>query len=773
MTKHYLLSALCFLGLVAASHGQAIVTVTGTGTSGYSGDGGPANVAQVNLPTSVNRDFYGNLYIADRFNHRVRRVDAVTGIITTIAGTGTAGYSGDGGLAIHAHLDQPIGLAIEADGTIYISDNHNDCIRKIDPSGTITTYAGTGTAGDSGDGGPATAAQLHGPWGLALDGDNNLYIADRENDRVRMVDHATGVMTTVAGTGVEGYSGNGGPATAANFNKPISLALDTAGNLFIADEDNHRVRKVFASTGFVEKIAGNGTAGYNGDGIQAVGARLNYPSGVGVDNAGNVYIGDRGNHRIRKVTPSGIISTIAGTGNVGFSGDGGNATSAMLNYPRNLFADGSGNIYFADTDNDRIRKITFCNLPSIPVLAASQPVICAGEGTTLSVTSGSLNDATDWKWYSGSCGGTLVGTGISIAVTPAATTTYYVRGEGACATPYGCGTVTVQVEQVPDQPTAIVGDGTLCEGATGMYSVAEVTGATSYEWTLPSGWSGSSSTNSIEVTAGASGGNISVVAVNSCGNSAEQTLVMDVDPLPAQPGAITGNSTVCALSTGTWSVSDVSGATSYTWTLPSGWTGTSTTASIDATAGATGGSISVVTNNSCGSSPTQVFDVAIALVDTAVSFAEGVLTATASADAYQWVSCPSMEPINGAIDPSFTPDQGGSYAVTITVDGCSLTSGCHDVITTGIPASGSLGHITVAPNPTNGTITITALGIAPGIYQVALYDLLGQQLQRSSMRITGNNATLPINLASYPDGIYWVRISTGQGDQVFKVQKVR
>lgn len=690
MLKHYLSYTACILGLAAASHGQTIVTVTGTGTSGYSGDGGPADVAQVNLPTSVTRDIYGNLYIADRFNHRVRRVDAVTGIITTIAGTGTAGYSGDGGPATAAQLDQPIGLAIEPGGTIYIADNQNDCIRRIDPSGTITTYAGTGTVGDSGDGGPATAAQMFGPWGLALDGDNNLYIADRENDRVRRVDHATGIMTTVAGTGVQGYSGNGGPATAAKFNKPISLALDTAGNLFIADEDNHRVRKVFASTGVVEKIAGNGTAGYNGDGIQAVGARLNYPSGVGVDNAGNVYIGDRANHRIRKVDPSGVISTIAGNGNVGFSGDGGNATSAMLNYPRNLFADGSGNIYFADTDNDRVRKVTFCTLPTIPVLAASQPVICAGESTTLSVTSGSLNDATDWNWYSGSCGGTLVGTGTSINVTPSATTTYYVRGEGGCATPYGCGTVTVQVELAPGQPAAIAGTDSLCAGATTTYTV------------------------------------------------------------PAVPGA-----------------------TGYTWTLPAGWAGTSTTASIDATAGTTGGTLSVVASNSCGSSPAQVLDVAVTSVDTAVSFVEGVLSVTASADAYQWLLCPSMDPIVGATSPSYTPDQNGSYAVTVTVNGCSLTSGCHDVLTTAVDGPVADGRITVAPNPTDGPLVVAFAGVAPGNYQVELFDLLGQQLHRSSLRIMGSGATLPIDLAGHPAGIYWIRVGTAHGHQVFKVQKVR
>ncbi len=689
MTKHYMLSLICGLCLASASSGQTIVTVSGTGASGFSGDGGPAVDAQLHDPTCVTRDLYGNLYIADRFNHRVRRVDANTGVITTVVGTGVAGYSGDGGPALDALLHDPIGLAVGPDGTIYVADNLNDCIRKIDPSGIISTYAGTGTAGYSGDSGPATAGQLHGPWGLALDSEDNLYIADRENDRVRMVAHATGTITTVAGTGTAGYSGNGGPATAANFNKPISVALDTAGNLFIADEDNHRVRKVFASTGFVEKIAGTGTGGYNGDGIAAGSARLNYPSGVGVDNAGNVYIGDRVNHRIRKVNTSGIISTIAGTGNVGFSGDGGNATSAMLNYPRNLFADGSGNIYFGDTGNDRVRKITYCHLPDIPVLAASQAVICGGESTILSIASGDLNDAAEWNWYSGSCGGILVGSGDSITVSPASTTSYFVRGEGGCATPYGCGTVTIQVQQAPDQPSAIVGDSTICAGSSATYSI---------------------------------------------------------------PG--------------------VPGATSYTWTLPQGWTGTSNTTSVAATAGTTGGMLSVVANNSCGSSPAQTFEVATVQADTAVSLLDGDLSVSATADAYQWLTCPSMDPIVGATGPSFTPDQNGSYAVTVTMDGCSLTSGCHEVLTTGLPEPPSSGSVSVAPNPTNGRITITAAGIGTGMYQVELFDLLGQQLRVSTLRINGDQAVTQFDLTGFPDGIYWVRLGSSSGSRVVKVQKI-
>lgn len=436
--------------LLQTGYTQNIVTIAGTGTAGYNGDGIAAPTARINLSTAICRDFFGNIYIADRFNHRVRKID-VNGTITTVAGNGTAGFLGDGGPAVNARLNQPIGVATDMAGNVYISDNGNNRIRRVSPTGIITTIAGTGVAGFSGDNGPAINAQLNGPWGLCVDKLGNIYIADRGNDRVRKIETTTFNIVTVAGTGVTGYSGDGGLATLANFNKPIAICVDTLLNLYIADENNEMVRKVINATGVVNLIAGTGTAGYNGDGINAVAAELNKPCGVAVDHAGNVYISDRMNQRLRKINTSGIISTIAGTGVVGFTGDGGPATSARVNFPRELFSDGSGNIYFADTDNNRVRKITFCNLPTIPVIASSAgTTICEVGSTTLSIGTGSLNDATEWKWYTGSCGGTFVGTGNSMLVSPTTTTTYYVRGEGGCTTPYACGSITITVDSLPN-----------------------------------------------------------------------------------------------------------------------------------------------------------------------------------------------------------------------------------------------------------------------------------------------------------------------------------
>ena len=333
-----------------------ITTVAGNGTRGFGGDGGPAVAAQLNRPAGVALDGAGNLYIADLGNHRIRKVGSA-GVISTVAGDGTGGYRGDGGPATAARLYLPAGVALDGAGNLYIADYWNHRIRRVDAAGVITTVAGAGSTGESGggfggDGGPATAAQLNRPTGVALDGAGNLYIADLRNDRIRKVDSA-GVISTVAGDGTGGYRGDGGPATAAQLNRPTGVALDGAGNLYITDRVNHRIRKVDAA-GVISTVAGAGRGGYRGDGGPAVAAQLNYPTGVALDGAGNLYIADWGNDRIRKVDSAGVISTVAGGGS---GGDGGPATAALLNLPGDVALDGAGNLYIADTLNNRIRKV--------------------------------------------------------------------------------------------------------------------------------------------------------------------------------------------------------------------------------------------------------------------------------------------------------------------------------------------------------------------------------------------------------------------------------
>ena len=341
------------------------------------GDGGAATAAQLFWPTGVALDGADNLYIADWRNQRIRKVDAA-GIISTVAGDGTNGSRrGDGGAAVAAQLWNPYGVALDGAGNLYIANRGNHCIYKVDSAGVISTVAGDRRPGSRGDGGAAVAAQLNGPSSVALDGSGNLYIADSDNHRIRKVD-AAGVITTVAGDGTNGFRGDGGAAVAAQLNGPFGVTLDGSGNLYIADSFNQRIRKV-NSAGVISTVAGSGTAGSRGDGGAAVAAQLNRPFGMALDGSGNLYIADTGNQRIRKVDAAGVITTVAGSSTAGFSGDGGTATAAKLNFPGGVALDGAGNLYIADWGNHRIRRLTPASTPRISaggvVTATQTPLV--------------------------------------------------------------------------------------------------------------------------------------------------------------------------------------------------------------------------------------------------------------------------------------------------------------------------------------------------------------------------------------------------------------
>jgi uncharacterized protein (TIGR03437 family) len=329
-----------------------ITTVAGAAANGtccFNGDGGPATSAQIIEPEDIAVDSAGNLYIADYVDHSVRKVSG--GVITTVAGNGTQGFSGDNGPATSAQLAGPYGVAVDSAGNIYIGDAPINRVRKVS-GGVITTVAGTGTQGFSGDNGPATNAQLYYPYGVSVDSAGDLYIADSENYLIRKV--ANGVITTVAGNGTQGFGGDNGPATSAQL-QPSGVAVDSAGSLYIADSPNNRIRKV--ANGVITTVAGNGTPGFGGDNGPATSAQLYYPSGVAVDAAGNVYIADTFNNRVRKIS-GGVITTVAGNGTPSFGGgDNGPATSAQLYYPSGVAVDSAGDLYIADTESSRIRKI--------------------------------------------------------------------------------------------------------------------------------------------------------------------------------------------------------------------------------------------------------------------------------------------------------------------------------------------------------------------------------------------------------------------------------
>ena len=370
-----------------------INTIVGNGTFGFAGDGGAATAAELNLPSGVALDSSGNIYIADQWNLRIRKVASAN--ISTIAGNGIISYSGDGGASTRAQLNNPQGTAVDVAGNVYVADTRNAAIRKITKAGVIsslagtslvlprgiavdsggavyvadyndnrvkrvatdggvTTVAGNGSAGYTGDGGAATSATLNGPWGVAVDASGNLYIADFANNVIRKV--SQGGISTVAGSGVQGYTGDGGPAKQAALNGPSGIAVDSAGNLYIADTNNYVIREVVAANGNIQTIAGTGLPGSSGDGGLPTRAQLNAPQGIAIDAAGNLYVTEA-TARVRKILPGAFITTIAGGNGPGYSGDNGFATAAKLNAPSGVSVDTAGNLYVGDAANNAIRLL--------------------------------------------------------------------------------------------------------------------------------------------------------------------------------------------------------------------------------------------------------------------------------------------------------------------------------------------------------------------------------------------------------------------------------
>jgi len=379
------------LAYCAAAQQYTISTIGGNGSPGYVD--GAADGSQFSTPVATAVDSKGNVYIADSVNHRVRVIS--NGTISTVAGTGTAGYSGDGGLATSAELNFPSGVVVDNSGNLYISDMKNQVIRKVSSAGTITTFAGNQALGFGygQDNILATASQLYNPLGLAVDSAGNLYIADSHAGAapntlglVRMVNASTGIITTVVGLGT----------TAAQLINPEGIAFDSSGALYISDIGLHTVAK-FANGVLNLNFAGNGTIGFAGDGGPAANAELTDPVGVTTDGAGNVYIADTANQRIRRVAPDGTISTIAGVTKYGYSGDGGPALKAQMWSPHGVAVDGSGNVYIADTQNNVIRQLS----------AGLEPVISAG---------GVTNAASFAQRVSPGALASIFGTGLSNAI---------------------------------------------------------------------------------------------------------------------------------------------------------------------------------------------------------------------------------------------------------------------------------------------------------------------------------------------------------------------
>ena len=602
--KRSLFLVLLFAGILFTSYCQAqsgyIYTCVGNGTSGFAGDGGPATAAELNNPTDVFKDAAGNLYIADRDNNRVRKV-STTGIITTIAGIGTAGYTGDGGAATAAKLRRPNGVCVDATGNVYIADENNQVIRKINTAGIITTIVGNGTSGFLGDGGSALTAELSDPEAVAVDNAGNIYIADNNNSRIRKV--SGGIITTIAGGGATSFTTDGTPATAALLCNMRDVSVDNSGNVYFTNQGCFHILRITA--GLLYDVAGAVTASYTGDCGPADSADIAGPYGVYPDNLGNVYICPRGNTRVRKVNTLNYITTVVGNGTAGYTGDGGPSINATVSSTiTGIFADQLNNVYFADAGNNVIRNftssdysdtltipicaggtdtlhdttgygvwtssntgiasvgsasgivtgvtsgtsiITFTNLacPELFLVSITEPIIagaavCVGGNVTLSDTSSSGG-----VWTSGSTAIATVGssTGAVHGVSPGTVVITYTLGQ--C---YSIATVTVN-----SQPSAIMGTGALlCAGST--ISLSDTAGGGIW-----------SSTNTLIATIGSTSGvllgvapgttTISYVVAGSCYATAVATV-------NTQPVAITNNTPICQGSTLT--LSDATGG--GTWT---------------------------------------------------------------------------------------------------------------------------------------------------------------------------------------------------------------
>lgn len=394
------------LGRPTVALGQAtsytISTYAGTGPSGnvglgtynsgagFAGDGSAPTSAQFHLPIAIALDSSHNLYIADSGNYRIRKIAG--GKVSTIAGNGQVGYTGDGSDATGASFDLPYGIRVDAAGNVYVSDLLNHLVRQINTKGVINTFAGNNCCyGYQADGVSATdpLAALDQPVGLAFDTAGNLYISDTHEARVRVVSTG-GIINSVAGgfpgvdPGFGQYGGDGGPAVPSNLNVPLGVAVDGKGNVYIADSENHRIRRV-TPAGIITTVAGNGTAGFSGDGGPATAAQLNRPWDVAVDAAGDIFIADYNNSRIRVVNTAGVITTVAGGIGPGYAGDGGPALRAMLNFPTGLALDTNGNLYVADSSNNVVRLLT----PTAPTVSAGGVISASGFGAFAAVAPGS------------------------------------------------------------------------------------------------------------------------------------------------------------------------------------------------------------------------------------------------------------------------------------------------------------------------------------------------------------------------------------------------
>jgi len=766
---YFLFFALFALGFSYHVSAQTyyISTIAGTGVAGHLGDGGAATGAQLNNPHSVFTDASGNIYIADDFGNYIRKLSG--GILTTIAGTGTASYTGDGGPATSATINGPFSVIVDATGNVYFSDYYNNVVRKINTSGTISTIAGGGVG--LGEGGPATAAALNGPAGISFDGSGNLIIGLFNDQLVRKV-NPLGIITTIAGNGIAGYIADGVPATSTELWNPNYVHAMSNGDVYITDNKNQRIRLVKASTGIITTVAGDGTPGGTGVGVPATSAELNYPGGVNFDAAGNMYISGDGTQNIRIVNPSGIINPYAGNGTLGFL-DNVVATAGEMHTPVDVTFDANGNVIIADQQNNRVRivkrdalpkftngerqTITACeDLPD--TLNAYLPIQDSDVGQTetwtlLSVPlHGSINAgfgtvATGGVLYTTSSTGGIVTLPIpTVEVFYQPTTGFSGVDSFSVVISDGIAKDTTEiVVTVNAAPTAITGNFNVCEGGVSTLFDA-VTGGT---WSSGSTAIATVGSSSGRVTGVTVGGTATITYTTSCGN-VTTTVTVNIAPVPYTGTLIvcTGSTTVLsdAVTGGTWSslltsVATVSssgtvygvavGSASIQYNLGSGPAGCGIAQSVTVTSGAgvitpsssaicVGGTI-VLSDTAAAGGSWSSSSTSIAIVGPTTGSVTGMGPGTSTISFITSGGCTATKvvTVNGpsALSPALpTVCAGGTVALTDVASGGTWGSNTTSVatVTSGGIVTGATVGFTIISYSVNGCIAYDTVTVNSG-----------------------------------------------------------
>ncbi|MCD6012195.1 MAG: repeat containing protein [Flavipsychrobacter sp.] len=790
MAKKYLFLIFCFCAAFA-SRSQTITTIAGDGAYGFFGDGGPATNARFQYIWYVAIGDANSLYFTDNSNHRIRKISGA-GTISTFAGTGASSYSGDGGQATAATFIGTSGITVDGTGNVYFADVTNHRLRMINTSGIISTVAGTGTAGYGGDGGPATAALLNAPYGVLADAAGNVYIAEAGNHRVRKID-ASGTISTVAGNGTSGFSGDGSAATAAQLSSPTDIAIDIQGNLYISEGLNNRVRRV-NTAGIISTIAGTGTAGYSGDGGAATAANINQPLSLAVDGIGNVFISDQLNHRIRKVDASGLITTVAGTGIGAYSGDGGPATAANIKQTFGIRVDSAGDLYFSDWGNFRIRKISYGNripvfvsgsVDSIAVCQDSGPADIssllrvndadASQTLTWAILSGANHGMASVAYTAAATAGVVTPTGVTYTPSPgyAGMDTLIVRVDDG----HSIDTITIYVRVKPAPPIGLItGTPVVCIGVPATM-LNSVTGGT---------WHSSSSIATIDAAGTVNGLSEGVDTIfyitTAAGCSSKVSHVINIY---ATSVTITGVNAVCFDLVITLTGTPGGG----TWAGTNGITTVSSTGDIY---GVTPGVDTIIysVTNPCGTFTTMKEVTVNAMIAPVVVISASpgpfilpgqsdtlyanIVSGAGIAYDYQWQV--NGFDIPGATNNFYISDSfknHDSVTCMVTNGPCAASSfGWMYIVylNDGVDEVGN-DMISIAPNPNDGIFVVEGwLATTEAEAVVEIADMVGRNLSKETVPLKNGVLKKRMRLDDdLPGGIYLLRITAGNRQKILRI----